>query len=373
MNPEQPIIILQNDVAQPPSRVLRDAHIESLADARAQAADDEPPGEEALIRLAQSAGELARPGPPPPLSEHPAAVYLASLAPGSRPTMRQALATIAEILSNGQCDIMTLDWAALRYKHTAALRAVLMEKYSPATVKKMLAALKRVLHECWRLGQISEEARARASDVRVKVPDTAPRGREIYEGEIRAMFGSCKKDVTIRGRRDAALLAVLDGCGIRREEAADLCVRDYDPETGQITVRAGKGNKYRIVYSPDGTVAAMDAWLPKLAAAGAAHSDPLAPLFPAINKGGRVRLKNMTAGAIYLIIQARAQKANVKEITTHDFRRHFVGESLDAGEDIATVQRACGHTDPKTTAKYDRRGNRTLRRLAGKLHVPYEG
>jgi hypothetical protein len=35
------------------------------------------------------------------------------------------------MLTAGTCDAMTLDWTKLRYHHTAAVRAVLMEKYSP--------------------------------------------------------------------------------------------------------------------------------------------------------------------------------------------------------------------------------------------------
>ena len=57
--------------------------------------------------------------------QHPAAVYLAKLSPGSRRTMRAALDTIAGILTDGRCNAETLAWAALRYQHTAAVRAVL--------------------------------------------------------------------------------------------------------------------------------------------------------------------------------------------------------------------------------------------------------
>ncbi|MDP9372836.1 MAG: hypothetical protein M3Q65_10385, partial [Chloroflexota bacterium] len=48
-------------------------------------------------------------------ARHPAAVYLAGLAPGSRRTMRGALETLATLLSGGRHTAATLPWHALRY------------------------------------------------------------------------------------------------------------------------------------------------------------------------------------------------------------------------------------------------------------------
>src|SRR5918998_2020061 len=80
-----------------------------------------------------------------PLTMHPAAVYLSGLSEGSRPTMRHALDAIAYLLTDGECDAMNLDWAALRYQHTAAVRAALMPRLAPATCEKMLCATRRGL------------------------------------------------------------------------------------------------------------------------------------------------------------------------------------------------------------------------------------
>src|SRR5947209_4133791 len=53
--------------------------------------------------------------------QHPASVYLAHLARGSRRTMRQALDTIAAVLTEQHCNAETLGWALVRYQHTAAV------------------------------------------------------------------------------------------------------------------------------------------------------------------------------------------------------------------------------------------------------------
>ncbi len=60
--------------------------------------------------------------------------YLARLGGSSRPLMRGALDAIAGLLSDGRCDAFTLDWAALRYPHTSAVRSCLADgRHAPAT------------------------------------------------------------------------------------------------------------------------------------------------------------------------------------------------------------------------------------------------
>src|SRR3954467_10161173 len=85
--------------------------------------------------------------------QNPATIYLASLAEGSRRTMREALNTIATLLGVSEIrnaasqDVrcLTTPWGQLRYAHTVAIRSTLAEKYAPATANKLFAALRRVL------------------------------------------------------------------------------------------------------------------------------------------------------------------------------------------------------------------------------------
>lgn len=310
---------------------------------------------------AETALALAR---PIRSDQHPAAVYLARLAPGSRRTMSAALDTIAGLLTSGRCNVQTLDWGSLRYQHTAAVRAVLAELYAPATANKMLAALRGVLREAWRLGQVSAEDHHRAVDLPSVRGATLPRGRALSAGELRSLFAACAADQTAAGKRDAALLAVLYNCGLRRSEVVSLDVGDFDPATGGLRVRSGKGNKGRVTYATQASKRALEHWI-------IARSEAAGPLFCPVNKAGNITVRRMSDQAIRKIMRKRAVEAGVSHFSPHDLRRTMIGDLLDAGADISTVQRLAGHANVTTTARYDRRGEATKRKAAELLNVPY--
>lgn len=303
-----------------------------------------------------------------PLDQHPAAVYLASLtSERSRRVTAQALRAISALITGDDprtADFLALNWPALRYAHTAALRSKLAQEYSPATANRLLSALKGVLKECWRLGYMCAEEYQRAVDIRGVRAETLPKGRELAQGELLALVEACKADDTPAGVRDAAILGLLYTCGLRREELVALDVADFDVESGKLNIRLGKGRKQRTAYVTGGALNALVDWLQ----VSGIHSGAL---FVPINKGGRLLERRMNAQSIYDMLKKRASQAKVKDFSPHDLRRTFVGDMLDRGVDIATVAKIAGHASVDTTKRYDRRPEETKRRAAGKLHFPY--
>ena len=317
-----------------------------------------------------------------PADQHPAAVYLARLAPGSRRTMATSLDVIAGLLTSYRCNMQTLDWSALRYQHTSAVRAILAELYAPATANKMLCALRGVLKEAWRLGQMGAEEYRRAADLGSVRGETVPAGKELSSGQLHALMDACQRDRGAAGARDAAIIGIMYAAGLRRAEVVALDLADYrsdivrntrsDTESmgtkgkGELVVR-GKGRKERIAHLIEGAEAALLDWLD-------ARGTVPGPLFWPVNRGGNIVKRRMSTQAVYNVLRKRAGEAGIPPSSLpspHDLRRTFVSNLLDKGADISTVAKMAGHSSVQTTARYDRRPEDAKRRAAELLHLSY--
>jgi integrase len=278
--------------------------------------------------------------------------------------MRGALDTIAALLAGEPTDARTFPWGTLTYGETAGVRAALAARYAPVTASKMLAALRGVLREAWRLGEMDAERYYRAVDLPAVRGTTVPRGRALGADELGALFAICATDSIPAGVPDGALLAVLYGAGLRRAEVVALERTDYDATGGALTVRAGKGQRARRVYLSAAGRDALAAWL-RLRGV-----EPGALFWP-IDKAGQSQPRHMSAHAVRAILCKRTAQASVATCSPHDFRRTFVSDLLAAGVDLVTVQEVAGHAHVTTTARYDRRGEARKRRAAEQLRVPY--
>ena len=79
----------------------------------------------------------------------------------------------------------------------------------------------------------------------------------------------------------------------------------------------------------------------------------------------------MADQAVLEMLQKRGKRAGLQAFSPHDLRRSFIGDLLEAGNDIVTVQKLAGHANVQTTAQYDRRGEISKQKAADTLHIPY--
>ena len=295
---------------------------------------------------------------PARLDNNPAAVYLAGLAPSSRRTMRNALDVIAQLgLGSAEATCWDIPWHQLRFQHTQALRAALAERYAHTTANRMLSALRGVLKAAWKLELMTAEAYQRAASITAVRGETVPAGRALASEELVALLNHC--DDSTLGIRDAAIITLLYGCGLRRAELVELDLAHYNRSENELLVR-GKGNKQRALPLGNTTPTLLD-WLSVRGSRGG-------PLFWGL--GNRNAHRRLTDQAIYNMLKKRAKLAGLAHLSPHDLRRTFVGDLLDAGADIVTVQKMAGHASPNTTSRYDRRGQRVQHEAAALLDIP---
>lgn len=157
----------------------------------------------------------------------------------------------------------------------------------------------------------------------------------LYEEEMLKMLKA-----PAPGGRDAALLELLYGAGIRVSEAVKLNLADLDLGEGEIRI-LGKGSKERIVLVGSFAVKALKQYL-----FSRKKSDSRAVFQN--RRGGR-----LTERSVERLIRFYARKAGLdKTVTPHTLRHTFATHLLGKGADLRTVQELLGHSSLSTTQVY---------------------
>lgn len=162
--------------------------------------------------------------------------------------------------------------------------------------------------------------------------------------------------VSLKGKRDRAILATLLYHALRRDELCRLKVKDFKNERRGVAHLkvSGKGGKTRYVPLHP---AASGRVLDYLEAAGHLADDGGA-LFRAVHHGQiEGAQKAISADAVYKIVRAYS-KALGFEIGAHALRATAATNALDHQADIAKVQEWLGHANIATTRIYDHRKTR---------------
>jgi integrase len=191
------------------------------------------------------------------------------------------------------------------------------------------------------IDQAAAAAIARAEGVR---SEGKRLGNWLTQAQAQALLDA-PDTATVKGLRDRAILAVLLGCGLRREECAALTVKHLQQREGRwvIVDLEGKRNKKRSVPMASWAKYAVDAWL---LAGGISEG----AIFRAVNKGGRVG-DGMTAQAIYNAVSEYAGKLGLT-VHPHDLRRTFAKLAHKGSAPLEQIQLSLGHSSVQTTERY---------------------
>lgn len=242
---------------------------------------------------------------------------------------------------------------------TAQVRAflhALRERRSPGTVARKLAAVKGWFRYLEGQRVVTENPTAFIESPRLwrRLPQT------LNLQEVERLLGSVPEERL--GLRDAAILELLYGAGLRVSELVSLELAHCNFEAGFLRC-VGKGNKERVVPLGRRAAQAIGRYLkaerPRLTA-----RTPQSP-YVFVGQGG----KRLTRQRVFQLLRRYARAGGIaKTIGPHTLRHSFATHLLERGADLRTVQELLGHANISTTQRYTHVDRARLKSVHEKYH-----
>lgn len=224
-------------------------------------------------------------------------------------------------------------------------RSVLETKGSPASVNQKLAAVRKLATEAAANGLIDSEMAAGI----LQIPGVKQRGTRtgnwLTQQQAQALI-EAPTPKTLKGKRDRCALALLVGCGLRRDEAARLTFEHVQQREGRWVIcdLRGKGNRIRTITVPSWVKVALDNW-------AAAAQLTTGCVLRGMNRHGKITHETLSGAAIFDIATLYGKEIGVK-VRPHDLRRTCAKLCRKHGGELEQIQLLLGHASIQTTERY---------------------
>ena len=231
-------------------------------------------------------------------------------------------------------------------------RALLMEwraamnKLSPSTVNVRLSAMRKLVTEARRNGMLGAEEAANLTEI-PNIPEKGTRlGNWLTREQAKELLAVPDRS-TLKGKRDYAILALLVGCALRRQELAELPVEKIQMREGRWVIAdlRGEGGRVRTVAIPVWVKYAIDAWM----IVGNVEDGRL--LRPVL-KGGKVKGESLTDWSIWSVVERSAKQIGIERFGARDLRRTCAKLCRKNGGDLEQIKFLLGHSSIQTTERY---------------------
>ena len=301
------------------------------------------------------------------LVQAPVALYLQQLAASSRQTMRYVLQDAADRLGVDDVAIEEFPWHQLQPGHITALVAALRtDGYAPNTSSLYVNAIRGVMNQAWQQSLITQDQLLKIRAVKAGGGSRLVKGRNLRRTLIRELMDVCAADPRPQGLRDAAIIAILYGSGMRKSESVNMDLRQVNMAERSLQV-LGKGNKELIKFAPTWAFEKLQVWLDfRREQLPEGVSDDTF-LFNRIRRGSHITRERITKHAIYYIAKQRGKQVGV-DIMPHDFRRSFITRVIEE-YDVSIAQKLAHHANIATTVSYDMRDDNERRNATDRFSL----
>lgn len=289
-------------------------------------------------------------------AQSPAHIYLDSIKVKSAESCERALNSIAKIVCENFIEVNVavskkkmddLDWTLLnRVVVNKILRYLESVGRTPNTIGKYLSVIKGVMKEAKYLNLISYDHYQSILDIKQLKGSREPAGTALPMDLVEQALGQCDLSTAI-GVRDYAIILVLVGAGLRRDECSKLNYEDINFNRKTIKV-IGKGDKERILHCYEEVISAIKAWVKHF------RGEKEGPLFLQIRKGNSLTEKRLSDTGIYFICRKIGDKIHENQLKPHNLRRTLATNMHSQGVAFSNIQDYLGHSLPSTTMRYIR-------------------
>ena len=145
------------------------------------------------------------------------------------------------------------------------MRALELQAASPQVRNQALAALKKLSCEAAELAWIEQSAAAQIGRIKARRITGIRSGKWLTRDQAQRLLAAPDR-TTVTGRRDSVVLALLLGCGLRRDEAVRLTAAQCVTMDGRMVLRnvEGKGGRVRSVSVPRWAAQTINEWIEEL-------------------------------------------------------------------------------------------------------------
>jgi site-specific recombinase XerD len=216
---------------------------------------------------------------------------------------------------------------------------------APSSVNQKLSAIRKLASEAVYAGWLDSAVAQGIKEVKGAKQQGVRAGNWLTKKQAEILINTPDTS-TLKGLRDRALLGVLIGCGLRRDEVARLAFDHIQQRDGRwcLVDLRGKGNRIRTVPMPAWAKVAIDHWT----AAAEIHGGRI---FRGVNKGDRVVGEELSSQGVLRCVEEYAQEIS-GHIAPHDLRRTYAKLAHKGGAKLDQIQLSLGHSSLVTTQRY---------------------